>query len=86
MMGILTIREGAKLNHFGILNYGLLIITALVICRFFDTNISFVFRGLLFVGVGTGFFLANYSMMKKKKNTTANLSVQEEGADKNETV
>lgn len=67
IMGVMTIREGARLYHFGILNYGLLIVTALVICRFFDTDLSFVIRGLLFVAVGAGFFLANYQMMKKKK-------------------
>lgn len=66
-LGILTIMKGANQNHLGILNYGLLIITALVVCRFFDTNISFVIRGLLFVGVGIGFFMTNYWMLKKRR-------------------
>ena len=67
VLGLLVIKKGADRDHLGILNYGLLIITALVICRFFDTNISFVIRGLLFVGVGAGFFLANYMIIKKRK-------------------
>jgi hypothetical protein len=62
-----TIRNGAKRNHLGILNYGLLIITALILCRFFDTNFSFVIRGLLFISVGVGFFAANYYMVKRRK-------------------
>jgi uncharacterized membrane protein len=66
-LGILTILKGANQNYLGILNYGLLIITALVVCRFFDTNISFVIRGLLFVGVGIGFFMTNYWMIKKRR-------------------
>lgn len=66
-VGIFTIRDGAKRNHLGVLNYGLLILTALVICRFFDTDLSFVIRGMLFVAVGTGFFLVNYRMLKKRK-------------------
>jgi len=66
-ISIMTIREGARHNHFGILNYGLLIVTALIICRFFDTNLSFVFRGLLFVAVGCGFFFANYWMARRKR-------------------
>ncbi|UII78260.1 DUF2157 domain-containing protein [Flagellimonas sp. CMM7] len=66
-LGLLTIREGAKQNHLGVLNYGLIIITALVICRFFDTNLSFVVRGILFVSVGVGFFATNYWMLKKRK-------------------
>jgi len=66
-VGLMTIKKGADRDHLGILNYGLLIITALVICRFFDTQISFVIRGLLFVGVGAGFFAANYMLIKKRK-------------------
>jgi hypothetical protein len=67
IMGLLIIKKGADKNHLGILNYGLSIITALVICRFFDTEISFAVRGLLFVIVGVGFFTANYLMIKKRK-------------------
>jgi len=67
IIGLLVVKKGADRDHLGILNYGLLIITALVICRFFDTNISFVIRGLLFVGVGVGFFAANYMIIKKRK-------------------
>ena len=66
-IGILTIRDGAQRDHLGILNYGLLIITILIICRFFDTNLSFVVRGLLFVAVGAGFFATNNWMLKKRK-------------------
>jgi hypothetical protein len=67
ILGLLIIKKGADKNHLGILNYGLSIITALVICRFFDTEISFVVRGFLFVIVGVGFFTANYLMIKKRK-------------------
>ena len=67
ILGIIVIKIGADTCHFGVLNYGLLIITALIICRFFDTDMSFVLRGLLFVCVGAGFFLTNYIMLKKQK-------------------
>jgi uncharacterized membrane protein len=66
-LGLVTIKIGTDKFHFGILNYGLLIITALVICRFFDTDMSYIIRGLLFVAVGVGFFLTNYIMLKKQK-------------------
>jgi len=66
-IGILTIIDGAKQDHLGILNYGLLIIMALTVCRFFDTDLSFIIRGFLFVSVGIGFFAANYRMLKKRK-------------------
>lgn len=67
-IGVATIRDGAKQDSLGIMNYGLLIITALVICRFFDTDISFIMRGVLFMLVGAGFFATNYWMLKKRKS------------------
>lgn len=67
ILGLTIIKKGADRNHLGILNYGLTIITALVICRFFDTDISFVIRGLLFVMIGGGFFIANYMMLQKRR-------------------
>lgn len=66
-IGILTIRQGANQNHLGILNYGLLIITALITCRFFDTDLSFITRGIIFIIVGIGFFAANFWILKKRK-------------------
>ncbi|AUC83589.1 DUF2157 domain-containing protein [Lacinutrix sp. Bg11-31] len=68
VLGINAIKIGVDKMHFGVLNYGLIIITALIFCRFFDTNMSFVIRGLLFVIVGIGFFATNYVMLKKQKS------------------
>ncbi|WP_299387581.1 DUF2157 domain-containing protein [uncultured Lacinutrix sp.] len=68
ILGINAIKIGVDKMHFGVLNYGLVIITALIFCRFFDTNMSFVIRGLLFVIVGIGFFTTNYIMLKKQKS------------------
>lgn len=66
-IGLLTIRQGARLGQLRRLNYGLLLIAALIVCRFFDTDLSFVMRGVLFVLLGLGFFLANYWMLQKRK-------------------
>ena len=68
ILGINAIKMGIDKMHFGVLNYGLVIITALIFCRFFDTEMSFVIRGLLFVIVGVGFFVTNYIMLKKQKS------------------
>ncbi|WP_044403110.1 DUF2157 domain-containing protein [Lacinutrix sp. Hel_I_90] len=73
LLGVYTVKTGIDKMHFGALNYGMIIITALISCRFFDTNMSFVIRGLLFVIVGVGFFVTNYVMLRKqnaKENKT----------------
>lgn len=66
LIGVSEIKRGGKLNHLGILNFGILLITILVACRFFDTDLSFVLRGILFITIGLGFFLANYFILKKR--------------------
>lgn len=65
-IGLLEIKRGNQLNNLRILNFGLLIITILITCRFFDTDFSFIVRGILFISLGLGFFLTNYLMLKKR--------------------
>ncbi len=73
VLGLFAIKIGTNKRNYGILNYGLLIITILITCRFFDTNLDFIVRGLLFILVGVGFFLANYMLLKKQQNEKNNL-------------
>lgn len=75
-LGLFTIRIGINKNSYAILNYGLLIITGLIVCRFFDTNLDFVFRGILFISVGVGFFFANYLLLKKQRKSALNSNSQ----------
>lgn len=67
-IGIQLIFQGQKHYHIGLLNYGLLTITALIICRFFDANLTFIVRGILFLAIGASFFLANYWIINKRPN------------------
>jgi len=67
-LGVTTVLEGAQADRLWHMNYGLLILTGLITCRFFDTDLSFVVRGLLFIAVGVGFFGVNYWMVQKRKN------------------
>ncbi|MFT3948588.1 MAG: DUF2157 domain-containing protein [Agriterribacter sp.] len=66
-VAVFFIRKGAITDHLGILNFGLTIIALLALFRFFDDQIPFVWRGLFFLATGIGFFVANYLMVKKRK-------------------
>ena len=68
IIAIQKIRMGVNANNLVILNFGMLILSVLIAARFFDTDISFVIRGLLFVLLGGGFFVANYFILKKRKH------------------
>ena len=47
----------------------LLVIAALAIARFFDSDLGFVTRGLGFIVVGAGFLVANVIFFKKRVTT-----------------
>jgi hypothetical protein len=66
IFGVYTIRKGERLNMLGIMNFGLVTISALVISRFFDLDLTFVVRGVLFIMVGLGFFFMNFYMIRKR--------------------
>ncbi|MCX6222210.1 MAG: DUF2157 domain-containing protein [Bacteroidia bacterium] len=69
--GVMMIREGAGKNNLSALNSGMIVITILLICRSFDIDLTYVVKGLMFVGVGIGFFITNWWMLKKqRKNET----------------
>lgn len=66
-LAILMIKEGSKQLNMSILNSGLIVIALLAVCRSFDADIEFAVKGSIFVVVGIGFFVANWLMLKKKK-------------------
>ncbi|MEJ2005856.1 MAG: hypothetical protein P8X57_13065, partial [Cyclobacteriaceae bacterium] len=68
IVAINKIRAGVQLDDLVILNFGMLILALLIASRFFDSDISFVIRGILFVLLGAGFFLANYFLLKRRKH------------------
>lgn len=66
--GVYYLVRGINEKDFRNTNFGLLCISAIIIARFFDQNISFIIRGLLFILMGAGFFTANYFIVKNQKN------------------
>ena len=67
-IGLAYIRAGLRSEHLILLNYGLFAIGALVLCRFFDSDVSFILRGISFIIVGAGFIGANLYLIKRRKN------------------
>ncbi|MBT8219132.1 MAG: DUF2157 domain-containing protein [Bacteroidia bacterium] len=69
VFSVFTISKGVHMNHLGVVNYGLLCITALIACRFFDIDIPFFMKGLIFIFVGFAFFYSNYRMIQGRKSS-----------------
>ena len=69
-LGIEILVRGIRANSVARANFGLLLIAVLALSRFFDSELSFVTRGLGFIFVGAGFLVANILMFKKRTAVT----------------
>lgn len=67
LLALGTIIRGFQHDRLGTLNAGMTVAAALIIARFFDSDLSFVVRGVAFILVGTGFLAANGILLKKRK-------------------
>ncbi len=67
-LAVYFIVNGSRQNRLLEVNYGMLMISVLIIFRFFDTDLSFIFKGISFMILGFAFFTVNYWLIKKKKN------------------
>jgi uncharacterized membrane protein len=57
--GIGILITGIQGGRLGVVNQGMLIVIALILTRFFDTNLSFLIRGSIFILTGLGFLAVN---------------------------
>ncbi|HUE40476.1 MAG TPA: DUF2157 domain-containing protein [Chthoniobacterales bacterium] len=66
LLGIDILMRGIRTHSIARANFGLVLIAALAVARFFDSDLSFVTRGLGFIVVGAGFLFANLVLFKKR--------------------
>jgi hypothetical protein len=67
---LVTLIAGYRKNRAGRFNAGLLLLSALIACRFFDSNVALLSRGLAFIAVGLAFTMANLVMTRRKESAT----------------
>jgi len=64
--GLWLLVSGIKINQQGQMNVGLLVVSALILARFFDSDLNFLLRGLIFIALGIAFLAANLVMLRRK--------------------
>lgn len=65
-LGVELIARGLRARSTARANFGLLVISALAIARFFDSDITFVGRAVGFIVIGLGFIFANLILFKRR--------------------
>lgn len=63
--GLVVTINGIQSGHLGTVNAGMIILAALIVARFFDSDLGFVVRGLAFILVGIGFLLTNWIIIRR---------------------
>ena len=66
VLGVFTVKHGTERGSLRRMNLGLTILSATIFMRFFDSDLNFVVRGLLFIGVGCGFLFMNLRMVRQR--------------------
>jgi hypothetical protein len=64
-VGITGLAEGWQSGRLVRANAGLLALASLAVARFFDADVSFLVRGLVFIVVGVGFLLTNLLLIRR---------------------
>jgi uncharacterized membrane protein len=65
-VSVYTIARGIRSGRLGTANAGLLLLAALIGIRFFDSDLSFVVRGFVFIVLGIGFLVCNVAIVKRR--------------------
>jgi len=65
-LGVFTLLRGIRAGRAVEANLGMVVIAALAVARFFDSDIEFVVRGLAFIAIGLGFLVTNLIVFKRK--------------------
>jgi uncharacterized membrane protein len=66
LLSISRIMQGIRNNSLATINTGMLMLAILIIARFFDSDINFIIKGLVFIIVGIGFLVTNVFLVRKK--------------------
>ncbi len=70
VIGLWLLATGIRFNKQGQMNVGLMALTALIIARFFDSDLDFLLRGLVFIALGIAFLVTNIMILRRKRGET----------------
>ena len=65
-MGVGLLVRGFRARRIGTVNAGLLVVFALILLRFFDEDLGFAVRGVVFVLLGLAFLAVNLVLARRK--------------------
>ncbi len=65
-VSVYRLMTGIRANNLSVINTGMVMLSALVLARFFDSEINFIIKGLVFILIGIGFLATNVVILRRK--------------------
>ncbi|MEJ2321867.1 MAG: DUF2157 domain-containing protein [Gammaproteobacteria bacterium] len=66
VLGTGTLVAGLRSRRLASINAGMAVLSAVILCRFFDSEISFIIRGLAIIAIGLSFLVVNMLILRRK--------------------
>lgn len=66
VLSVSRIMLGIRNNSLAAVNTGMLMLAILIMARFFDSDINFIIKGLVFIIIGIGFLAVNVSLVRHR--------------------
>ena len=67
ILGLWVLVSGIKKRSIGNINLGMFILGVLILTRFFDSNLSFITRGVSSIVIGIGFLTTNLILLRRNR-------------------
>ena len=74
-IGVGFIIYGVKKTAISHINTGMAAVCALIVIRFFDSDLDFLWRGIVFLLLGAGFLFVNLKILRVKKQTKQEVQI-----------
>ncbi|GAB5559357.1 MAG: hypothetical protein SynsKO_10040 [Synoicihabitans sp.] len=68
LMGAAYLIDGCRNIRLRYVNYGMVLLSLLILTRFFDSDFGFFARGIAFIFIGAGFLAANLIVSRRRKS------------------
>ena len=65
-VSVYRLMMGIRATNLSVINTGMVMLSALVLARFFDSEINFILKGLVFILIGIGFLATNVVILRRK--------------------
>jgi len=70
VVSTMQITIGIRTDNLRIVNQGMFMLAVFILMRFFDSDVNFIIKGLVFIAIGIGFLMTNVTIIRRRKGVS----------------